>query len=48
MFNAKMMEDPKKPKTMWRITSNGDFGASDSNYSLNWSHMSVIEFGTVL
>ena len=26
-FNAKMMEDPAKPRTMWRVTSNGDFGA---------------------
>lgn len=28
VFNAKMLEDPKKPKTMWRITSNGDFVAT--------------------
>lgn len=26
VFNAKMMDDPEKPRTMWRITSNGDFG----------------------
>lgn len=28
VFNAKMMEDRKRPKTMWRITSNGDFVAT--------------------
>lgn len=28
VFNAKMMQDPKQPKTMWRITSNGDFVAT--------------------
>jgi len=26
-FNAKMLENPEKPRTMWRVTSNGDFGA---------------------
>jgi len=27
VFNAKMLGDSDKPRTMWRITSNGDFGA---------------------
>lgn len=24
VFNERMFKDPKRPKTMWRITSNGD------------------------
>jgi hypothetical protein len=27
VFNSKMLSDSDKPRTMWRVTSNGDFGA---------------------
>lgn len=26
VFNSKMFTNPDRPKTMWRVTSNGDFG----------------------
>lgn len=31
-FNNKMVENPKKIKTMWRITSNGDAGALNGSF----------------